>query len=87
MCPHDWGKKIILGNLNKEKLVDENADGIRPHIYNIDIDIGLQIQFELYYTLNQTFIHILVHLILLSSTPKIFKIILCGSCFRMFDNL
>ena len=22
MCPHDWGKKIILGNLNKEKLVD-----------------------------------------------------------------
>ncbi|MDA7715347.1 SPASM domain-containing protein [Pelagibacteraceae bacterium] len=22
MCPHDWGKKIILGNLNKEKLTD-----------------------------------------------------------------
>ncbi len=22
MCPHDWGKKIILGNLNKEKLKD-----------------------------------------------------------------
>ncbi len=22
MCPHDWGKKIILGNLYKEKLVD-----------------------------------------------------------------
>jgi radical SAM protein with 4Fe4S-binding SPASM domain len=22
MCPHDWGKKIILGNLNKEKLID-----------------------------------------------------------------
>ena len=22
MCPHDWGKKIILGNLNKEKLLD-----------------------------------------------------------------
>ena len=22
MCPHDWGKKIILGNLNKDKLID-----------------------------------------------------------------
>ena len=22
MCPHDWGKKVILGNLNKEKLID-----------------------------------------------------------------
>ena len=22
MCPHDWGKKIILGNLNKDKLLD-----------------------------------------------------------------
>ena len=22
MCPHDWGKKIILGNLNNEKLLD-----------------------------------------------------------------
>lgn len=22
MCPHDWGKKIILGNLNKEKFLD-----------------------------------------------------------------
>ena len=22
MCPHDWGKKVILGNLNKEKLLD-----------------------------------------------------------------
>ena len=22
MCPHDWGKKVILGNLKKEKLVD-----------------------------------------------------------------
>lgn len=22
MCPHDWGKKIILGNFNKEKLID-----------------------------------------------------------------
>ena len=22
MCPHDWGKKIILGNLKKENLVD-----------------------------------------------------------------
>ena len=22
MCPHDWGKKVILGNLNNEKLLD-----------------------------------------------------------------
>ena len=22
MCPHDWGKKIILGNLNSENLID-----------------------------------------------------------------
>jgi radical SAM protein with 4Fe4S-binding SPASM domain len=22
MCPHDWGKKVILGDLNKEKLID-----------------------------------------------------------------
>ena len=22
MCPHDWGKKVILGNLNKQKLID-----------------------------------------------------------------
>jgi radical SAM protein with 4Fe4S-binding SPASM domain len=22
MCPHDWGKKIILGNLNKENFLD-----------------------------------------------------------------
>ena len=22
MCPHDWGKKVILGNLNKEDLVE-----------------------------------------------------------------
>ena len=22
MCPHDWGKKVILGNLNKNKLLD-----------------------------------------------------------------
>ena len=22
ICPHDWGKKIILGNLNKKKLID-----------------------------------------------------------------
>mgnify|MGYP001024186876 CR=1 FL=1 len=22
MCPHDWGKKIILGDLNKKKLID-----------------------------------------------------------------
>ena len=22
MCPHDWGKKIILGNLNKQKFID-----------------------------------------------------------------
>ena len=22
MCPHDWGKKAVLGDLNKEKLID-----------------------------------------------------------------
>ena len=22
MCPHDWGKKIVLGNLNKQQLLD-----------------------------------------------------------------
>ena len=22
MCSHDWGKKNILGNLNKEKIID-----------------------------------------------------------------
>ena len=22
ICPHDWGKKIILGNLKKERLLD-----------------------------------------------------------------
>ena len=22
MCPHDWGKKVILGNLNNENLID-----------------------------------------------------------------
>ncbi len=22
MCPHDWGKKLILGNLNNERLID-----------------------------------------------------------------
>ncbi len=22
MCPHDWGKKVILGNLNNQKLLD-----------------------------------------------------------------
>ena len=22
ICGHDWGKKIILGNLNKEKFLD-----------------------------------------------------------------
>lgn len=22
MCPHDWGKKVILGDLNKQKLID-----------------------------------------------------------------
>ena len=22
MCPHDWGKKIILGNIQKEKIID-----------------------------------------------------------------
>ena len=33
MCPHDWGKKVILGNLNKEKLLDiwfsQKSIGIR----------------------------------------------------------
>ena len=33
MCPHDWGKKIILGNLNKQKFLDiwfsKRAMGIR----------------------------------------------------------
>lgn len=22
MCPHDWGKKVVLGNLNKNKFLD-----------------------------------------------------------------
>ena len=22
MCPHDWGKKIILGNMNKDNFLD-----------------------------------------------------------------
>ncbi len=37
MCPHDWGKKIILGNLNKEKLIDiwfsKKSIGIRKMLH------------------------------------------------------
>lgn len=36
MCPHDWGKKVILGNLNKEKLLDiwfsKKSMGIRKQL-------------------------------------------------------
>ena len=36
MCPHDWGKKLILGNLNKEKLIDiwfsKKSMGIRKQL-------------------------------------------------------
>ena len=38
MCPHDWGKKIILGNLKKEKLLDiwikEKSMKIRNNLAN-----------------------------------------------------
>jgi len=38
MCPHDWGKKIILGNFNKEKFLDiwfsDKALGIRKMLNN-----------------------------------------------------
>tara|TARA_B110000211_G_scaffold231199_1_gene292354 strand:+ start:47 stop:934 length:888 start_codon:yes stop_codon:yes gene_type:complete len=38
MCPHDWGKKIILGNLKKEKLWDiwtnEKSVKIRKNLSN-----------------------------------------------------
>lgn len=40
MCPHDWGKKIILGNLKKENLVDiwfkEKSMKIRKKLSNND---------------------------------------------------
>ena len=38
MCPHDWGKKIILGNLKKERLLDiwfkEKSMKIRKNLVN-----------------------------------------------------
>ncbi len=38
MCPHDWGKKIILGNLKKENLLDiwfsERSMKIRKNLVN-----------------------------------------------------
>lgn len=38
MCPHDWGKKIILGNLKKENLLDiwfkEKSMKIRKSLVN-----------------------------------------------------
>tara|TARA_B100001123_G_scaffold407455_1_gene499736 strand:- start:283 stop:1170 length:888 start_codon:yes stop_codon:yes gene_type:complete len=38
MCPHDWGKKVILGNLNKNKLIDiwfsKKSMGIRKMLNN-----------------------------------------------------
>ena len=40
ICPHDWGKKIILGNLEKEKLIDiwfsDKAMKIRKKLVNLD---------------------------------------------------
>ncbi len=40
MCSHDWGKKNILGNLNKEKIIDvwlsENAKKSRSTLANSD---------------------------------------------------
>jgi radical SAM protein with 4Fe4S-binding SPASM domain len=40
ICPHDWGKKIILGNLKKEKLLDiwfkEKSMNIRKKLFNSD---------------------------------------------------
>ena len=38
MCPHDWGKKIILGNLNDQKLIDiwfsKKSINIRKMLHN-----------------------------------------------------
>ena len=38
ICPHDWGKKIILGNLNKENFLDiwfnKKALYLRQKLYN-----------------------------------------------------
>ena len=38
MCPHDWGKKIILGNLKKEKFLDiwfkDRSMKIRQNLFN-----------------------------------------------------
>ena len=40
ICPHDWGKKIILGNLQKENLLDiwfkEKSMRIRKKLSNSD---------------------------------------------------
>ena len=40
MCPHDWGKKIILGNMNKENFLDiwtsKKAIKIRKKLNNSD---------------------------------------------------
>ena len=40
MCPHDWGKKIILGNMNKENFLDiwtsKKAIRIRKKLNNSD---------------------------------------------------
>ena len=40
ICPHDWGKKIILGNLKKNKLIDiwfsDKAMQIRKKLVNSD---------------------------------------------------
>ena len=40
MCSHDWGKKNILGNLKKEKIIDvwlsENAKKSRSTLANSD---------------------------------------------------
>lgn len=40
ICPHDWGKKIILGNLKREKLIDiwfkEKSMKIRKKLSNND---------------------------------------------------
>ena len=39
ICPHDWGKKIILGNLNEKKLIDiwfsNRAMNLRKKLNNL----------------------------------------------------
>ena len=48
MCSHDWGKKNILGNLNKEKIIDvwlsDNAMKSRK-IYPKEIENFLLVMF------------------------------------------